>query len=955
MAAHEPRPIYKSGDWEIDLARRELRLRGIPIAVGGRAFEIVEVLVESASELVTKDDLIKRVWRGAIVEENVLQVHISAVRKSLGPHRDMLRTVSGRGYRLLGTWVIRRDKPSGADNLALMPDQHPVAAARSNLPVSTSSLIGRAAVVRQLLDLTSAYRTVTLTGPGGIGKTSLVLEVARYLLPAFQGDAWLVELASLSDPALVPSAIARVIGQRQGGAEISAESVARAIGDRKLLLVVDNCEHLIDATAQLVETIVRMCPCVSVLATSREVLRMEGEYVFRVPPLDVPPQDLDEPQSVLRHSATQLFIARLTALNSEFVLNGDDTSATARICRQLDGIPLAIEFAAARAATLGLQEVARRLDDRFGLLTGGRRTALPRHQTLRAALDWSYELLPASEQQLLRHLAVFAGGFTMEAATVVAGNRASAATLESIANLVGKSLVTLEGSVQSGRWRLLDTIRAYALDKLGENGEAEQAARQHAEFFRDLVAPAIFNTQLSLDEFDRFGREIDNIRAALDWTFSPSGDPAVGVVLAAAYAPVFLHLTLMVECRDSTERALQRLGPVSELTPSGRMQLLIALGVALVFTMGAVERIRVVLAEALALAETVGGADARLRTFWALWTLHFNIGECHAAQATAERFLRAARGADDGAVVHVAERLMGNTLQYGGRQREARQYFERVLERYVAPKDQRHFAWFHYDQGVLARTMLARTLWLQGHVDQAIEQAEAGLSEARAGHELSLLYPLAWALFPIKLMTGDISGAEGCLNRLTNLGGRYNAAFWKILARCLEAKLLIKSGEFSAGAAALRTALEACDSNGWTICYPEFLGALAEGLVGLGQLRDALITIDRGIAWADRGGERWYVSELLRCKGEMLLQESGGQSFSASEGCFIEALDLAREQGALFWELRGAISLARLRVVQHRHAEAQLVLRPVYERFTEGFETSDLRSAAVMLESLSTI
>jgi len=238
----------------VDRTRRELRTQGVPVPLGGRAFDIVEVLAQSAGELVTKDEIIRRVWSGAIVEESTLQVHISAIRKALGPDRGMLKTAFGRGYRLLGAWPIRQEGRS-ADPVVLQIV--PPTAFATNFPSASFDLIGRAAAVQHLLDFLSAYRVVTLTGPGGIGKSALALEVARTLFPAFGGDAWLVELASLSDPDIVPSAFTGVLGLKLGGDEISAESVARAIGGERLLLVLDNCEHVIDAAAQLVETPIR--------------------------------------------------------------------------------------------------------------------------------------------------------------------------------------------------------------------------------------------------------------------------------------------------------------------------------------------------------------------------------------------------------------------------------------------------------------------------------------------------------------------------------------------------------------------------------------------------------------------------------------------------------------------------------------------------------------------------
>src|ERR1700716_1862652 len=413
--------VYESGEWEVDLARRELRARGVPVPIGGRAFEIIEVLVQSAGELVTKNDLSARIWPGAIVEDNTLQFHISAIRKALGSDRGILKTASGRGYRLLGAWTSRQKSTSSVDSIDIEPMRSPAEPFQTNLPAAASELVGRTNAVRHLRGLLSAYRVVTLTGPGGIGKTRLALEVARGLFPSFQGDVRLVELVSLSDPGLVPSAVAGGLSLKLGGDEISAESVARAIGGQRVLLVLDNCEHVIDAAARLAETIVRKCPRTTILATSREILKIEGEYVYRVPPLDVPSQD-EEPSNIPGHSAVQLFIATTKALYSDFSPDGENLTEIAAVCRRLDGIPLAIDLAATRVATLGLQQVAAGLDNHLALLTGGRRTALPRHQTLRATLDWSYELLPEPERLVMRRLAVFAGEFTAEAASLgVAG------------------------------------------------------------------------------------------------------------------------------------------------------------------------------------------------------------------------------------------------------------------------------------------------------------------------------------------------------------------------------------------------------------------------------------------------------------------------------------------------------------------------------------------------------
>ena len=950
MPALGGKVVFATGEWEIDLDRRELRARGGPVPLGGRAFEIMEVLIKSEGKLVTKDELLSQVWPGATVEENTLQVHISALRKALGPDREMLKTISGRGYRLLGTWAPRA---SGAVLRTSPVHFHAVSGAtfQTNLPEATSELIGRDAAGQHLRNLLSTYRVVTLTGPGGIGKTRLALEVARSLVPDFHGDRFLVELASLSDPALLPSAVAGAMGLRLG-ADAASHTIAQITGGKKLLLVLDNCEHVIEAAARFAETIVRLCPHVSILATSREVLRIDGEYVYRVPPLDVPPENQADPKRVLDHSAARLFVSRAMASQADFLPDGENISAISAICRRLDGIPLAIEFAAARAATLGLRHVAARLDDRFGLLTSGRRTALARHQTLRATLDWSYELLAPLEQHVLCRLGVFHGGFTLEAAAAVAEEPANTLPVveDIVCKLATKSLLALDGSGPGDRWRMLETIRAYALEKLNDAGEAARARRLHAEYFRDLFMPISSRASLETkaDGIAYEVRDLDNVRAALDWCFSSAGDLAIGVSLTAACVPVWLNLSLVAECRERAERALACPEIEQALSAHLRMQLYIAFGRAVVQSMGAEEQIDSVLSKGLEIARSINDVDAELRALWATWCYLDHKGEHGAARSVAQQFAQAAGRKGDSADILVGDRLIGYTTHYLGDQVEARGYLERVVEGYVAPAGQRHVIWFQHDQLVVAKVVLARVLCLQGFLDQATQMARESLDQARAsGHSLTLRYVLGWGLCPLSLMIGDLDAGADFVATLVDLAARRSLPFWQSVGRALEGTLAIRRGEFASGLALLHGVLDA--KPGWAVRFPDFLGAFAEGLARLGRLSEALSTVARALADAERGEACWYLAEMLRIKGELLLQAGGDRA--EAQACFHEALDVARRQGALLWELRSAVSLAGL-LGHDRPEEARQILASAFGRFTEGFDTADLRAARTMLETL---
>ncbi|HWN12851.1 MAG TPA: BTAD domain-containing putative transcriptional regulator, partial [Candidatus Dormibacteraeota bacterium] len=424
-----------------------------------------------------------------------------------------------------------------ADLLSTATAAPPESPPPTNLPAPTSELIGRAAALAEVTELLEVHRLVTLIGAGGIGKTRLGLEAARELLPGFADGVWVAELAPLSDPGLVPVTVAVALGLTLPAGAGSPERVAAALAAKRLLLVLDNCEHVIEAAARMAEALLRADPHARVMATSREPLRAPGEYVYRVLPLQVPAEGAEGREDLLEAAAVQLFVARARAVDLRFSPDARSAAITGAVCRRLDGIPLAIELAAARTATLGLEELAVRLDDRFRLLTGGHRTALPRHQTLRATLDWSYELLSAVERTVLRRLAIFVGGFALEAASAVAtaADLGAPEVMDSVTNLAAKSLVVVEAAGAVTRYRLLETTRAYALEKLTASGELEQVARRHAEYCRDLFerAEVEWETRTTVEWVAAYGRQIDNVRAALDWAFSPSGDASIGAALTA--------------------------------------------------------------------------------------------------------------------------------------------------------------------------------------------------------------------------------------------------------------------------------------------------------------------------------------------------------------------------------------------------------------------------------------
>jgi predicted ATPase/DNA-binding SARP family transcriptional activator len=820
----------------------------------------------------------------------------------------------------------------------------------TNLPASSSELIGREAETRDVLDLVTRHRLITLTGAGGVGKTRLGVEVARHLLPDFVDGVWLAELAPLSDPSLVPVSVGVALKLALPDRAESPERVAAALGGKHLLLVLDNCEHVIEAAARMAEAVLRAAPHARVVATSREPLRAPGEYVYRVPSLEVPREYTDDREELLQTAAVSLFVARVRAVEARFSPDARAAAITGAVCRRLDGIPLAIELAAARTATLGLDELAARLDDRFRLLTGGHRTALPRQQTLRATLDWSYELLPAIEQTVLRRLAVFAGGFTLEAASAVvtADDRDAPEVVDIVTNLAAKSLIVVEIADADAQYRLLETTRVYALEKLADSGELDQVARRHAQHYQVLFERAEAEwDRPTLEWLAVYGRHIDNVRTALDWAFSPSGDGSIGVALTTSALPLWFHQSLLLECGGRVERALASLAERPGWDRRREMQLRTAHLVALMETRGAPPDTIAAWTTVLHIAKGLADTEYQLAALWGLWLVHITRGEARTALVLVDRFR--------GLVTNPAdrlrgERMMGASLHYLGDQANARQILEGILSRYVAPLPQSRAVPFQYGRPS-ARLILSRILWLQGFPDQGLRLAERNVEDARA---IDLAVGVCYALETASLVSiwsSDLVATERYVTALLDYSARHALAAWHRPARCYDGVRLIKRGAVGEGLELLRTALDEVRATSFVPYYPFMLGTLAQALAGAGHVGQALATIDEALAKCERDEERWWIAELLRIKAELILLAKGADAGPTAEAHLQESLAWTRRQGALSLELRCATDLARLWQQQGRAAPARDLLAPIYARFTEGFATADLEAAKALLES----
>ena len=546
---------YQIGPLLLDAETCVLTQAGAPVALGKRAVAVLAVLVRSAPEYVAKTRIMEAAWPGVIVEESNLAVQISSIRRALAPvsgGESWLETLVGRGYRFVGPVTpLPKKMTSGAGG----------ATPGSNLPEPLTSFVGRERELVELQKLLVGNRLLTLTGTGGVGKTRLALRVAAAVLNGYIDGVWLVELASLRDPDLIPQTVITALGLKEQPGKTLTQTLTEHLLAKHLLLVLDNAEHLLAACAQLSDTMLRQCPKVTVLVTSRERLGVPGELTYRVPSLSMPdPKREITAQGLVDYESVRLFSERAQLHLPHFAVTDQNAPALANICRRLDGIALAIELAAARVRSMSVEEVNQRLNQRFALLRGGARTVPLRQQTLRAAIDWSYDLLSAAEKALFCAVSVFGGGWTLEAAERVCPGEDIEVreVLDLLASLADKSLVVSEERAATTRYRMLETVQQYAIERLQGLGKEAHWHRRHLAHFLALAEAA--EPQLTGKDqqawLERLETEHDNLRSALARSIAPGGDGEAGMRLASAISRFWLVRGYLAEGRGWLARLL---------------------------------------------------------------------------------------------------------------------------------------------------------------------------------------------------------------------------------------------------------------------------------------------------------------------------------------------------------------------------------------------------------------
>lgn len=935
---------YRFGKFELNPSSRAVSKDGIPLRLGGRAFDILALLLSRAGEVVGKEELIAAAWPNLHVEENNLRVHLTALRKVLDdtqPGRSAIANVPSRGYSFVAP--VARIGPAAAGE---------VAEAQHNLPLTVGQVLGRSAVVDTIADKLVKRRAVTIVGHGGVGKTTVALQVAERQL----ADSVIVafaDLAPLSDPSLAFGTIASSLGCLVRS-QNSLEDLIGFIGDRTCCIVLDSCEHVVEAVARHAVSLLARCHNVRLLATSRQPLRIPEEWIYRIGGLEYPDDGHDMPAAeAIRFPAIQLFVERATAATGDFVLTDADAPFVVDICRRLEGIALAIELAAARVGSIGIKGLSELSTDPARLIEQKRRGAIERHSSLQAAIDWSYGILTPTEKIAFRRCCMFNGSFDLQAArAVIADDLVSAQTIgDAVCELVEKSFLFADITEDAIQYRALDSTRFYGKALLRQEAEQDLLERKHATYFRDFFEKAERDWKVEANKvwLSRTAAQIVNLRQALDWCYSSEGDVDIGCALTVAAVPLWLSLSLIDECLQQVQHALgvlQRQPDLQEPDQRMKMRLHAALGwpqMVKAAEGGGTPSWRV----ALGIAESLGDLDYQLRALWALWVDAKNSGLPRDGLALAERFTAVAIGSEEYVDRLVGKRLRGASLHLLGRHDEAREAIEGMLSEYRAPAVRSHAVRFQFDQETLAHNTLARVLWVQGFVDQALDEVTSNVRRAaELDHRLSLSSVLAESGCPVVFLEGDLDLCEGMVARLASETKAQALDVWSTYGDAFAGDLLVRRGDVGSGVALLRSATDKLRRTNFVFHLTPFLGALAAGLSMLKQPRQALDLIEEGLDRCADTGEAWYLPELLRLKGRIAL-DTGDEAGVAS---LEQAIAVAEEQGAGAWTLRATTCLARHWRSVGRQAEAARLLRPLVA--LPGASGRDLAYAKALLAAL---
>jgi predicted ATPase/DNA-binding winged helix-turn-helix (wHTH) protein len=905
--------------YQLHLRRRVLLDNGRPVALGSRALTILTMLAQHAGEMVPKRELQRRLWQNVMVEDGTLRVHIAALQKVLGESQAggrCIENIPGQGYRL----VVPVTSLTEAEALERSPTlvwRPPRATAIPNL----NRIIGRTRTLSLVAASLGERQLVTLTGAGGAGKTTVALGVAETSAAQYPDGIFFVDLAAVTEDRLVAGTLAAGLGIATLAPD-PVPCICTFLRARQALVVLDSCEHVVEAIAPLVRSVLSEAPAVRILATSREPLAITGEWVHRVAPLEFPARRAVEGcESLLAYSAVQLFVERAQA-SSEVKFDLQALQVVAELCRRLGGNPLAIEITAARVALLGLKGLLASLEQGLHLSIGGSRVAVARHRSLRKTLDWSYELLPPVEQAIFRRLAVFRGPFDLNRAVAVVSNGTDATEVfEALLQLSSKSLIVADSSGQKILYRLLDTARAYAAEQLRAAGELHATHDRHTRMWCTLGTADVYSQlQHGAAWAVIFNENLDDLRATLQWNFSAQAEAPIGSKLRLL--SLWYEFVLAAEYSGWTQ---WRPVVLSVLEPEYAKPLISVLDRTADCALSPIEVLTVT-------SQTDAQHPGTQReASWSLWIEHLVRRDFRVALELADAFRDLPPPRTPSTML---DELLAVIYYYAGELEPACRHAERALTQ-LGPAADRDPA--TPSRECQLHLILMRALWLRGLPELALAVARCGLAAGKASGNAHLRGLSLLGAISLTHLAGRQSECHAMLATLREHADSQRLEHFQLWVSCMEE--ILKHTD-----AAEEPLITMLSPEPWESSRAVDSFATVAPIM---MIRDTSLGVEHA-----RGGN--LTAEILRVKAELLWRAQGDAAFEQTQSILQRALQIARAQQALIWELRVAMSLARLLSTRGQRSEAHELLAAVYALFREGHQTPDLLSAARLLQSLAT-
>lgn len=900
-------------EWQIWPQLRILLHRGKPVKISARAFDVLVILVSAEGQVVSKDRLLTQVWGNEIVEENNLQAQISAIRRVLGHERHLLTTEFGSGYRF-----NLSSKPQ-----VILPE--PARKASVVFPFLTS-ILGRDQAVQEICALMRQHPLVTITGPGGVGKTRLAWEVVNLIRTEYPDGICVAELAHITDASSLLSVFSQALHLPLTAVH-NSHDLSHQLARRECLLMIDNGEHVIKELKPVIALLLNAAPHITMLLTSQVATEIAGEQQYLLPPLEVPEKEVSDSQRLLMFPSVRLFIERAQAQRFDFHPSNAELSVIGELCRHLDGLPLAIELAASRLPIMSVSEIYHCLEDRFQLLSSRQSVRVSRHQKIKTTLEWTYQLLNQREQQLFYSLGIFTDMFTVNAVTdfLQTPEENGWQIVDDLQRLLSLSLIQVNTQVPVTRFRLLETLRQFACDKLRQQGEYPRLAAQFADYCHRQAEQAQLDWyRLPTEQWRaRYDPFLNDLRSVLQHTLTEGADPAKGLEILQAMTPFWIEYSLYNECQRHIYPLLSETRLQGVLTLHQRMNLSAAAGKASTWAKGPTPETRFTWQTALTLAKQLDDNEIRLQAYYGLWLYYLRTGKLDLSLHHAQSMCTLARAINDTNALATGLRIVGVSWHFLGQHALGRDYLQQSLD-WFAIDGSGHAFRFGLDQETAGEAFLSRVLWVQGEYRAAKQIAWRAVKKAaRLQHICSLCCALAEGACMTAALDRNPRWVRKAAIWLIELAEKHDLYFWKTYG-----ELFLRWAEQFNHPDIKQTTL--------------FNSLRAMGLDW--QYSPLLSEMDARLS-QQTPHENWCTPELLRLAATHLPTYAQRQQLEL-------ALNKALQQQAYGWALRIVCSLATLRVETGDRMAAKQLITEVLNHIDDSQHSTDIRNAIALCARL---